>query len=73
MQYPRAPLNSWIPRIPKTIRNMRQIRSTFIRLGIDESKESTTTFIPSFFETILRGLKALKALKPFIKETEDDP
>lgn len=39
------------------------------KLGIDFSRELTTIFIPSFFETILSGLNALNALKPLRKLT----
>ena len=36
--------------------------------GIADNIALTTVFIPSFFETILSGLSALKALNPFAKE-----
>ena len=42
---------------------------TLNRLGIEVSKELTTIFIPSFLETILKGLNALSALNPRRKLT----
>ena len=41
---------------------------TFIRDGIADKIAFTTVFMPSFLETILSGLSALKALNPFAKE-----
>ena len=41
----------------------------FIRGGKASTSALTTVFIFSFFETILKGLKALSALNPRIKET----
>jgi len=35
---------------------------------MDRIRELTTVLIPSFFETTLKGLNALKALKPLMKE-----
>ena len=49
------------------IENMIRNRvTTMIRLviaGIEENNEFTTTFSPSFLETILNGLNAQRALK----------
>lgn len=49
---------------------MRKINKIFVKAGKASSKAFITAFIFSFFETIFRGLKALKALNPRIKETE---
>ena len=68
MQKPRLPLNSWMPRIPNTIRNKSTINKTFRSAGILFSKELTTVLMPSFLLTTLNGLKALRARKPLMKE-----
>lgn len=42
---------------------------TLKRFGIEVRSELTTIFIPSFLDTILSGLSALKALNPLKKLT----
>jgi hypothetical protein len=54
--------------MPNTIKKSSTISNTFKRAGIDKIRELTTVLIPSFFDTTLRGLSALSALKPLMKE-----
>lgn len=42
---------------------------TLNKLGMAVSNEFTTIFIPSFFDTTLSGLSALRALNPLKKLT----
>ena len=64
LQYPSYPLNIYTPRIPNTKRNRILINATLNRLGIACSRELTIVFMPSSFDIILSGRRALKALKP---------
>ena len=44
------------------------INATFAKLGMAWSKELIMVFIPSFFDIIRRGRRALRARKPLKKE-----
>lgn len=73
VHFPIAPEKSYTARIPNTKRNNKVIRMTLNRAGIAVSNELTTTFIPSFLDTTLSGLNALRALNPLKKDTLTDP
>ena len=48
-------------------------RSTLVIDGIEVIRAPTTSFIPSFFETIRKGLSARKALRAFKDLRESAP
>ena len=48
-------------------------RSTLVIEGIEVIRAPTTSFMPSFFETIRKGLRARKALRAFKDFRESAP
>ena len=60
-------MRSYRPMTPKTKKNRVEMSITFISFGMEAIREFTTNFIPSFFDTNFRGLKALSALKALTK------
>jgi len=65
---PNYPFINCTPRIAKISIISPTISVTFISDGIADKIALTTVLIPSFLETILSGLSALKALNPFANE-----
>jgi len=55
--------------MPNTKKKSKLTSITLIKLGMEVRSEFTTIFMPSFLETILSGLNALKALNPLKKLT----
>ena len=57
------PLNESTPMMEKIRRNKQQTIVTLLIEGIEDKRAFTISFIPLFLEIILRGLRALSALR----------
>lgn len=68
LQKKNVPLKKLTPIIAKINSNKAQIISTFVIEGIEDSKVSTTSFMPSSLLISFKGLKALSALSTFKEE-----